>query len=144
MSGLIMSMILSLSMSQPSHYFKYIDGSNNVYTIENSTLTYDPVTKEESSSGEYDGVEYKQVTITSEQNEKAEGLFIEAVNNLDCHIETRNMGCGTIKISSQSGISIVYIGMNSEEKKNLESYLTTRYDEEETQNDITALRDLVC
>ena len=56
----------------------YSDGSSNTYNITETHINYDPVTKENSSSGTYSGGEAKNKSITQKDFEKINLLFKEA------------------------------------------------------------------
>lgn len=60
--------------------YEYIDGNNNIYIITELLITYKPVTKAESSSGNYSGGKPKEIEITSEEFKKLEKLFSRALS----------------------------------------------------------------
>jgi hypothetical protein len=56
----------------------YSDGSSNNYIINEKQISYDPLKKENSSSGEYSGGEAKTKAISKSDFEKISILFKEA------------------------------------------------------------------
>ncbi|MBP7809415.1 MAG: hypothetical protein KA163_08990 [Bacteroidia bacterium] len=56
----------------------YSDGSSNNYIINETLIKYDPVTKENSSSGTYSGGEAKSKSLSKSDFEKISTLFKEA------------------------------------------------------------------
>ncbi len=76
----------------------FSDGNANTYKITQSTITYTPVTKEESSSGIYSGGEAKIASISIEQ---FADIFIDAesmVSNKSITTDKRQKGTGNIII----------------------------------------------
>jgi len=76
----------------------FSDGNANTYKITQSTITYTPVTKEESSSGIYSGGEAKIAGISIEQ---FADIFIDAesmVSNKSITTDKRQKGTGNINI----------------------------------------------
>lgn len=57
----------------------YSDGNSNSYNITETHINYEPVTKENSSSGNYSGGEAKSKTISQKDFEKINTLFKEAI-----------------------------------------------------------------
>ncbi|HWY12160.1 MAG TPA: hypothetical protein VN026_12585 [Bacteroidia bacterium] len=58
----------------------YSDGNSNSYNISETHLNYEPVTKENSSSGNHSGGEAKSKTISQKDFEKINALFKEAIS----------------------------------------------------------------
>ncbi|QOI98095.1 MAG: hypothetical protein HRU69_11630 [Flammeovirgaceae bacterium] len=78
--------------------YQYADGSGNRYTLRGNTLTYDPVTPTESSTGTYSGGEPKSVTLTAQQVKLIIRVLEEATKKTSDHIENREKGTGLITI----------------------------------------------
>ncbi len=57
----------------------YSDGNSNSYNITETHISYEPVRKENSSSGTYSGGEVKSKTISQKDFEKINALFKEAL-----------------------------------------------------------------
>ncbi len=57
----------------------YSDGNSNSYNITETHINYEPVTKENSSSGNYNGGAAKSKTISEKDFEKINALFKEAI-----------------------------------------------------------------
>lgn len=82
--------------TQPT--YTYADGSANLYILTPTTLEYDPVTPEESSTGMYSGGEPKTVTITGEQFASIKALLESAIKNPSVHIKDRTKTSGAISV----------------------------------------------
>ncbi|MCH2234515.1 MAG: hypothetical protein MK078_09705 [Crocinitomicaceae bacterium] len=120
----LLSILFSITMLHAGHHtITYIDGSNNSYSLDHSKLSYDPVTKEESSSGEYSGGEAKTVSLIDEEEIQLMHLFDKVLEDTENHIEKRTMGCGTIVEKNHDKKTTTYIAMKAESKQKLESYL---------------------
>lgn len=99
--------------------FSYADGSNNTYTLENKSLSYDPIKPHESSSGEYDGGTAKTKELTEKDITGLKVLVDRAINCNNCHTDKRMMMTGLLKINENK-----YILLNrSAEKEALEKLL---------------------
>lgn len=102
-----------------SKSYTYVDGNNNVYTLTPDSLVYDPITPNESSSGEYSGGEPKTVKITSEKFSKIEGIVLAILKDKKSHEKNRQMGFGTLEV----GKKLIYINSSSVLKSDLENEL---------------------
>ena len=108
-----------LSLKSKVVVYTYVDGNNNVYTITPENINYEPVSKAESSSGEYDGGEPKTAKISTEQFAKIEGIISAILADKSSHEKNREMGFGTVVIGKEA----VYINRNSSLKTELENEL---------------------
>ena len=99
--------------------YTYVDGSNNVYSLTQDSLDYDPISPNQSSSGEYSGGEPKTVKITTEQFAKLETIILALSKDKKSHEKTRQMGFGTLEV----GKKIIYINSSSTLKSDLEKEL---------------------
>lgn len=70
-------LLTMLSVSAQTSY-KYFDGNNNTFIINDSLIKYIPVKTKESSSGIYSGGKTKQVKINKEKFQQLVKLFEEA------------------------------------------------------------------
>lgn len=68
---------MMLNMTAQTSY-KYFDGNNNTFIINDSLIKYVPVKAKESSSGIYSGGKAKQVKIKKEKFQQLVKLFEEA------------------------------------------------------------------
>lgn len=75
--------------------YAYVDGNNNMYSI-GRRLEYIPVTKAQSSSGEYSGGEPKSVEISEAQLAELGALVDRIVADGANVLSERPMGCGTV------------------------------------------------
>jgi hypothetical protein len=76
--------------------YMYSDGNSNAYSVKETELKYDPVSKEESSSGNYSGGEPKVVVITPHELNKLTVLFEEVMADSSCQQTKRSMGSGLL------------------------------------------------
>lgn len=111
--------IAQLSLKSKINMYTYIDGNNNVFSIAPESLSYEPISKEQSSSGEYDGGEPKMVKITNEQFTKIEGIIDAILADKSIHEKNREMGFGTIIVGKKT----IYINRNADKKTALETEL---------------------
>lgn len=79
-----------LLLSQIS--YMYSDGNMNSYTVKEFEVRFDPVQKEESSSGMYSGGEPKVKVITPHELLKLTVLFEEAISDSSAQQPKRSMG----------------------------------------------------
>src|SRR5687767_14130412 len=105
--------------SSVATHYKYIDGNNNTFVIEPSSIEYVPITKPQSSSGDYSGGAPKRAAITSAQFQRIATILDQIVADTANHIEKRNMGCGTVVRDGKS----TYTQMKSPLKAELEREL---------------------
>lgn len=108
-----------ISLKSKTVMYTYIDGNNNDYIITPENLTYKPISKTESSSGEYDGGEPKDVKLTHEQFTKIESIIAKILADKSSHENNREMGFGTIVVGKKS----IYINRSSPLKTELETEL---------------------
>ncbi|MBK9190331.1 MAG: hypothetical protein IPM77_01905 [Crocinitomicaceae bacterium] len=114
--------LFTISMSEGAKKsYLYIDGNNNDYLIKSDSIYFNPVTPNESSSGEYNGGEPKTDKLTPEEFSKIESLIKSMVKDKKNHIDNRLMGCGTLAIGNKS----LFIDVNSPLKSDLENYLNS-------------------
>jgi hypothetical protein len=76
--------------------YMYSDGNSNAYSVKETEIKYDPVSKEESSSGHYSGGEPKAVIISPHELNKLTALFEEIIADSSCHQPKRSMGSGLL------------------------------------------------
>jgi len=110
----------------PTNYlYKYIDGNNNIWVIDDKSIEYEPIATENSSSGMYSGGEPFKKYISLEQYKAIQALLKKALANSSIHLENRNMGCGTIleMVTESITVKYCYLPMNHEEKKSIETLL---------------------
>ena len=91
----------------------FSDGNSNVYKISQTSISYTPVTKEESSSGIYSGGESK---IASLSKEKFANIFINAesmISNKTITTDKRQKGTGQITIEFKTSKRNAIIPMDT-------------------------------
>ena len=86
-------------------------------------LEFQPIKREESSSGMYDGGIPVKRKISSGEFANVKALIEAAVANENIRITNRVMGSGLIAVSDGSGKKMYLIRGDSPENKDLESYL---------------------
>lgn len=93
--------------------FTFIDGNANCYYISGTQIIYKPVTKLQSSSGEYDGGYPKTVAIKKRTFSKLYKLAKNVITDEQVHEVYRNKGDGVIEFDKVSvnfkGRSLLYI-----------------------------------
>jgi hypothetical protein len=104
--------------------YMYSDGNMNSFTVKEFEVRYDPVQKEESSSGMYSGGEQKAVVITPHQLNKLSALFEEIISDSTCHQNKRSMGSGLlIRYNKTTVEKKVIIKFKSEQLEKIDSGL---------------------
>ncbi len=88
---LFMTTLLSAQVN-----YIYSDGSSNNYIITEKQISYDPVKKENSSSGTYSGGEAKSRSLSKSDFEKINSLFKEALAAKTEQQENREMMTGLL------------------------------------------------
>lgn len=109
----------------PEHYsYRYGDGSGNQWQINASSISYEPVTPANSSSGIYSGGEAFSRAISRAQFEALEQLLLAAWQNKDEQAQQREMGTGSLRQSVlNSPVKNCYLKSNSALKKQIEQAL---------------------
>lgn len=101
--------------------FTYVDGNNNTYEITESSLSYDPVKPENSSSGTYSGGTPYSMDLNVGQWESIRSAVERTLKDNDNLVDTRTMGSGMLIIEG----SKYYLGMNSEGKDDIENTISS-------------------
>jgi hypothetical protein len=101
--------------------YMYSDGNSNAYSIKETELKYDPVSKEESSSGHYSGGEAKVIIITPHELNKLTVLFEEVMADSSCQQTKRSMGSGLlIRYNKTTAEKKVIIKFKSEQLRKVD------------------------
>jgi hypothetical protein len=108
---------------KPSPIYEYGDGSANRYTITATTLTYDPVKPEESSTGMYSGGDPAEVALTPDQYNRLRDLFDAAINHTEIHISERIKTSGMITRTLGTETSTVILKPQTAELEEIERVL---------------------
>lgn len=82
--------------------FTFIDGNANCYFINDTQIVYKPVTKLQSSSGEYNGGSSKTVAIDKKTFSKLHKLAKKIIADKQVHEVYRNKGDGVIEVDKTS------------------------------------------
>ncbi len=101
--------------------YEYVDGNGNLYAINNTSVVYDPVTPEESSTGMYSGGEPYTAPLEQKQFDQIEATFKKAIENKADQTDTRSMGTGTLIVMPSKKTYI--FKMNSGAKKEIEEVI---------------------
>ena len=115
--------LLNFSCMNKSTVYEYADGNGNTYKIQESSVEYVPVKKEESSSGMYSGGDAKRVTITAEQYKKISALLDSALDNTSIHINERVMMSGVVRVISSENKRSCIIRPGSDDLLRIEQSL---------------------
>lgn len=102
----------------------YADGSGNRYNLENSELSYLPVTEKESSSGSYHGGAHFNLNLEKRDLIMLIDALERALWNRADHTGKRTMGSGTIvkKLGNES--TTIYLKFRSDSMKNIEDVIS--------------------
>jgi len=119
---ILAALFFSACMSNQVVYH-YADGSGNVYRLKGTTLSYDPVTPAESSTGTFSGGVPKTVSITSLQAEAIIRAIEKGMSTTAEQTETRAKGTGAITVVSGSKRRDCILKMNSQAKGDIEFLL---------------------
>jgi hypothetical protein len=105
--------------------YRYHDGANNVWSIGNQKIVYQPVTPAMSSSGIYSGGKPFEKAISVAQFNEIEVLLKAGVANKTIHEDSRLKGSGMIiELITDTMIGSTYLlPMRSAEKAAIESWL---------------------
>ncbi len=74
----VLFLAFSIKINAQVNYI-YSDGNSNTYHISETQINYEPVTKENSSSGTYSGGNPKTKSISQKDFEKINSLFKETI-----------------------------------------------------------------
>ncbi|AFY94274.1 hypothetical protein [Chamaesiphon minutus] len=81
--------------------YQYADGSGNLYLIDRGSIEYRPITRAESSSGNYDGGAPKTVKITDRQYRQVAAM-------IDRALDRKSIQVGNGKNGRAKGTGIIY------------------------------------
>ena len=95
---------------------KYVDFSNNVYTIRETSFHYDPMQPKYSSSGTYSGGEEVKKEIPSALFNQVKSLAATIVSNKSLHQEKRRMLTALLYITKEGENTKYIIGRSSDQK----------------------------
>jgi len=123
-SGLLF--LMNCNSQQNTTKLNYTDQNNNTYFITETTLSYLPIKKRNSSSGVYDGGEKKEITLTTSQFIEINQLANQLFKDTTLHTDKRKMR--TSILSSKNNTSFLKVILIPSEKriffeKSLKSYL---------------------
>ncbi len=106
--------------------YEYADGSGNTYIIKNDLkifIEYIPIKPHLSSSGFYDGGDYKKKEITKLDFNKIISIFKEALRNKEDHIESRIKTSGLLRIQEEDKKKDCILKPNSRYVQEIEKLL---------------------
>ncbi len=101
--------------------YEYVDGNGNLYAISSTTIVYDPITPEESSTGTYSGGEPYTITIEQKNFDQIVSVFKKVIAEKKGQTQTRSMGTGTLIVLPAKTTYI--FEMNSDSKKEIEDVI---------------------
>ena len=108
--------------------YTYVDQAGNRYYIKAQTIRYSPMTKEHSSSGEYDGGEPKTVEISKNQRKDLNEVFEKIIANPKGRTDTRTMGSCTIFQKGADKTNTYMFRYNSAPQKEINAKLKALLD----------------
>jgi len=101
--------------------YEYVDGNGNLYAINNTSVVYDPVTPEESSTGMYSGGEAYTAPLEQKQFDQIQATFNKVVENKNDQTDVRSKGTGTLIVLPANKTYI--FKMDSPSKKEMEEVI---------------------
>jgi hypothetical protein len=117
--------------------YEYADGAGNVYIINPKSIDYRPITRAESSSGNYSGGKPRTVKIDTVQYQTISMMLDRALNLKSIHVGDGKMGRakGTGIISKQAKnrqVQTQVIAIESLERREIEAFLDRLINERQT------------
>ena len=106
--------------------YEYADGSGNKYIIKNDLkifIEYVPIKPHLSSSGFYDGGDYKKKEITKLDFNKIYSIFKKAMRNKENHIESRIKTSGLLILQEENKKKMCILKPNSKYLREIEKLL---------------------
>ncbi len=106
--------------------YEYADGSGNRYLIKKDLkifIEYIPIKPHLSSSGLYDGGDYKKKEITKLDFNKIYSIFKKASRNKENHIESRIKTSGLITLQEDDKKEVCILKPNSKDLLEIEKLL---------------------
>ena len=106
--------------------YEYADGSGNRYVIKKDLkmfIEYIPIKPHLSSSGFYDGGDYKKKEITKHDFNKISSIFKETLRNKENHIESRIKTSGLLTLQKDDKKEICILKPNSKDLIEIEKLL---------------------
>lgn len=106
--------------------YEYADGSGNKYIINKDLkiiIEYIPIKPQLSSSGFYDGGDYKKKEITKHDFNKISSIFKEALRNKENHIESRIKTSGLLSIQEYDKKKVCILKPDSKDLREIEKLL---------------------
>ncbi len=100
-----------------SSRFRYFDLNNNVYTIEKLKVDYEPLTKEKSFSGNYDGGKPTKGKLTQKNLDKLTAKIEQILDSKSLRVKHRSGLCGMIIVYGEEKTKRVIIPESSEQGK---------------------------
>ncbi|MHA1256951.1 MAG: hypothetical protein ACTSPS_15265 [Promethearchaeota archaeon] len=106
--------------------YEYADGSGNTYIIKNALkifIEYIPIKPQLSSSGFYDGGDYKKKEITKNDFNNISTIFEKALRSKENHIENRIKTSGLLSIQEEDKKKVCILKPNSRDLLEIEQLL---------------------
>jgi len=106
--------------------YEYADGSGNRYIIKNDLkifIEYIPIKPHLSSSGFYDGGDYKKKEITKNDFNNISTIFEKALRSKENHIENRIKTSGLLTLQLENKKKLCILKPNSKDLHEIEKLL---------------------
>ncbi|NJO88926.1 MAG: hypothetical protein HC831_08195 [Chloroflexia bacterium] len=127
---LLITLFSSFTMKAQNHQHKnnnmtleYSDGNGNYYKITVDSIIYNPITKEMSSSGLYDGGDPVEKSITKVEFLAIRNEFEAIFNKKEIHIQHRMKTSGRLAVNKGQSNEKQVIIKRSDEQEKLEKLL---------------------
>jgi hypothetical protein len=113
-----------ITSDRDEYKYKYADGSGNLYIIGADSIDYRPMTREQSSSGMYDGGNPRKVKLDPRQYQAISVMLDRALSHPDNNRIDRTKGTGVIlKPDKDRPIQRRVVSYNSQERQEIEALL---------------------
>jgi hypothetical protein len=97
--------------------FRYFDLNNNVYTIDKLKVEFEPLTKEKSFTGKYDGGKATKGKLTQKNHDKLSSKIDTILDSKSLRIKHRSGVCGMLIVYGEEKTKRVIIPESSEQGK---------------------------
>ena len=97
--------------------FRYFDMHSNVYSVEKLKVEYNPITKEQSYTGKYDGGKSAKGKVTQKQLDKINAKIQTIVDSKSMRIKHRSGQCAMLIIYLEDKVKRYILPESVEQKK---------------------------
>lgn len=97
--------------------FRYFDLNNNVFTVDKLSVEFEPLTKEKSFTGKYDGGKPTKGKLTQKNHDKVTAKIDTILDSKSLRMKHRSGTCGMLIVYGEEKNKRVIIPESSEQKK---------------------------